>query len=350
MERRAMRFVHQHKLYERPEWQQMWEDPDAEAHLGIWAKRMGVPEDELRGVFRFLTAQPLHRREILLEDIPSEAEPVATADMEGIDHVIRAVSEFAHRYGLTQQEFADYVLSGRCSAGELSDRLGCPLAEAENLLDSIDRLCVLEEISGSGVSSPSGVPAAVSTGEALLPEAWVDDQGSLHLRFLSKQRRYAIDQQRLNDWKKTEGAGEELRRFLEAVQALNERGSALASIVHTVCSVQNGFIASGNPLDLGPLSQSDVARLTGYHRSVVCRLTREQWIVTPHGRFALKQLMPRLQEVIGRIVEVHPDWANRQIAEYLQQRFGVAVSHRDVAYHRNRLTKQARSEGNARVH
>jgi len=343
MERRAIRFVNQHKLYERPEWKQIWEDPDAEAHLGIWAERMGVPEDELRGVFRFLRAQPSQAREKSLEDLKGGAETAATVDVEGIDDLISTVSGFVHRYGLTRQEFADYVLSGRCSAKELSDRFGCPLVEAENLLDSIDRLCVREEISGPGVSFPSNASAAGSVSEALLPEAWVDDRGSLRLRFSGNQPRYVIDQQRLNDWKKSEGENDELRRFFEAVQALNERGSALASIVHTVCSAQKDFIASGNVLDLGPLSQSDVARLTGYHRSVVCRLTREQWIVTPHGRLALKQLMPRLQEVISRIVEAHPDWRNSQVAEYLQQRFGVSVSRREVAYHRNRFIKQAGS-------
>ncbi len=350
IERCAIQFVHQYKLYERPEWEQMWNDPDAEAHLGGWAKQMGVPENELRGVFRFLKAQPLYRRETLLEDIPNKAEPVATADMEEIDHVVRAVSELVHRYGLTQQEFADYVLSGRCSARELSDRFGCPLAEAKNLLDSIDRLCILGEISSPSVSLPSGAPAVGSTGEALLPEAWVDDHGSLHLRFLSNQRRYVIDWQRLNEWKKSESAGEELRQFLEAVQALNERGNALANIVRTVCSVQKSFIASGNLLDLGPLSQSEVARLTGYHRSVVCRLTREQWIMTPHGRFVIRQLMPRLQEVIGRLAEAHPDWGNRQIAEYLQQCFGVVVSHRDVSYHIRRFISRGTGNNDAGVH
>lgn len=345
MERYAIAFVHRHRLYDRPEWQQLLTHPNAEEFLPRWSHQWGVSERALRRVVRFLRSQTKERRELLWADAIGEKELAAPVDFGDLSDIIEVASEFVRRYRLTQQEFADYILSGRFSARHLSDRFGCSLAEAQAVLDVLDRLDLQEMFN---VTEPfSEVARSLPTAaETLLAEAWVDERNKLHLRLLNDRHtvRYVIDRHRLEAWMKTRGNDPELRPLLEALHALNERGGALAAIAYAVCSAQRAFLASGNLLDLRPLSQADVARQTGYHRSVVCRLIRGQSVKTPHGRLTLRELMPRRREVIARLRDAHPDWTDGQIADELLRRFGIKLSRRAVTYHRHRRHSAAATD------
>lgn len=338
MERYVSAFIRRYRLHEHPEWQKFLTHPDAEKFISQWAQKWGVSEQELRRVLRFLRSHPKERREQLLTDVIGETELVASTDFGDLSDIIEIASEFVHRYRLSQQDFVKYVMSGRFSARQIADRFGCSPAEAQALLNALDRLEILEMIGAMEQSSEVIRPVPTAT-ETLLAEAWVDEQGKLHLHFLNDCHtpRYLIDRSRLEAWRERHGEDQELNKLLEAIYALNERSGVLATITYTVCLAQRAFLASGNLLDLRPLSQADIARQTGYNRSVICRLVRGQVIKTPYGRFTLMELMPSRKEVISRLINANPDWTDGQISDELRRRFGINLSRRAVNYHRHHI-------------
>ncbi len=339
MERHAIAFVHRHRLYERPEWQLLLTHPNAEEFLGDLAKRWELPERELRRVVRFLRAQPKLPQELLIADVIGEEVPVVpTVDEGDFSEVIDLAIAFVRRYGISQQDFADYLLSGRYSARQIAERFGCTVAEAQALLEALDRLELQEMLGEPTVALPSLVTPSKIPAEQLLAEVWVDEWGQVRWRFMDAQltQRYLVDRQRLEEWKRQHGENAELPQLLAALQALNERSGTMASLLQTLCRLQRDFLRTGNPLDLRPLTQAEVARQIGCHRSVVCRLIKGQWLKTPHGRIALAELFPSRKEVVNRLHAAHPEWSDRQIANYLRERFGIRLSRRAVTYHRHR--------------
>jgi hypothetical protein len=339
MERHAIAFVHRHRLYERPEWQLLLTHPDAEEFLSDLAKRWELPERELRRVVRFLRTQPKPPQELLIADVSPEevSAPLAIGEADFSEVVDLAIA-FVRRYGISQQDFVDYLLSGRYSARQIAERFGCTVAEAQALIEALDRLELQEMLGEPTVALPSPVTPTKISDEQLLAEVWVDEMGQLRWRFIDAHltQRYLVDRQRLEEWKRQHGENAELPQLLTALQALNERNGTIAMLLQTLCRLQRDFLRTGNPLDLRPLPQAEVARQIGCHRSIVCRLIKGQWLKTPHGRLALVELFPSRREVIARLHSAFPDWSDRQIADYLRERFGIRLSRRAVTYHRHR--------------
>ncbi|GBC98895.1 hypothetical protein HRbin17_01412 [bacterium HR17] len=356
MERHAVAFVHRHRLYDRPEWQFLLTHPRAEEFLPDWAQQWGVPERELRRVIRYLRQYTPPRQDMLLADFRDEQAVPAPSGVDDFGELIDLATDFVRRYGVSQQEFVDYFLSGRYSPEVIAQRFGCSVAEARSLLDALDHLEVQEMVVGAPLTMEP-LPQVPAT-DSLLAEVWVDNEGQVRWRFVQQRYylRYLIDWERLAEWKRRQGTAPALTDLLDALQALNERSGVLASLVHRVCQAQREFLVTGAPLSLRPLTQAEVARQIGCHRSVVCRLVRGQWIKTPHGRIPLTDLLPRTQEIVARLFHTYPDWSDQQIADYLQQRWGVRLSRRTVTYHRHRAQANGalpqtarRSKGHSRA-
>ncbi len=262
-------------------------------------------------------------------------EPPSPPYVGDFSDIVEIASRFVHRHNLSQKDFETYVLSGDYNAQQIAERFGCSLEEADTLLNAIIQLEIIETFSEL-TAPPTGSVSPPSDHETVVAEVVLDGKGQIQLLWHTQRlnTRYRIDHEHLQVWLKMQGDSPELRAILQKVLALNEYAGAMNAIVHTVCVAQREFLLSGDPQDLRPLPQAEVARLTGYHRSVVSRLIRGQLIQTPHGRYRLQSLMPTRKAVIQRLIQTHPEWSDSQIATYLQQRFGGRLSRRAVNYHR----------------
>lgn len=171
----------------------------------------------------------------------------------------------------------------------------------------------------------------------LLVEVRVDEAGDLCVQFAGGDvdACYIVDERRLQEWFAAKKADDSSRVLIEMIGAINNRAGVLTSLIRTVCFKQMSFIASGDVLDLRPLSQAELARELGCNRSVVSRISRDVLVQISHGRYALDELMPRRQQIVGRLAKAHPNWSDTQIAVYMQHTLGVRLSRRTVNYHRN---------------
>lgn len=79
---------------------------------------------------------------------------------------------------------------------------------------------------------------------------------------------------------------EEAQNFMEM---LKQRHITLWDIVEFIVKKQATFFLSGNPADLLPLQQKDVAEATGYDTSTISRVVNSKYLQTDFGTIALKE-------------------------------------------------------------
>lgn len=334
MARETIDFVRRYQLDRKRQWRDALVIRPTQEQVHQWAMVWGVPYEGLRRVIRFLGAQPGATKHNATVDSETPSRSLAGEDESG--DVIQQTSDFVSRYGLSQQDFTEYILSRDYPSEVIAERFGCSVKEAKGLLNVISRMEIIDAFREA--ESPRFFPAvpAAPSGDELVAEAWIEPSGNLQVRVIDDRTsaRYLVNQPLLKDWAAARD-NPEILSLLENLHAINEHSGALTAIVERVCHLQRGFIASGKPLGLRPLTQADVARQLGYNRSVVSRLVRGRQVQTIHGRYTMSELMPRTHDVIARLVEAYPSWSDSRIAGYLKERFDVVISRRSVNYHRD---------------
>jgi hypothetical protein len=343
--KQVMAFVHRNQLDRKPEWEELVQGPIGWRRVVELARLWEVPETELRRVVRFLhqpdQAGKRERRTTLQFEMASlpDGDRVAVSQAE----VFERASGFVKRYGLSEQDFLDYVMGGEYSAEELTEHFGCPVAEAQALLAAVLSL-EISDLAASPVPTHGGAGGKLAEcrGGVLAAETAVDSSGSLQVRFPEDPAttRYVIDRRSAATFLGSSEHRGEAEAILARLRILNERSSHLALIILAVCRYQTAFIASGDYLDLRPLSQAEVARHVGCDRSTVCRLIREHFVRTPFGTVSLAELMPGTQDVVHSAIRAHPNCSDSEIARGLAARLGIAVSRRLVNYHRRAWSRR----------
>jgi sigma-54-like protein len=331
---RAVEFVKRHDLDRHSEWKHALLGHYSHNQLSIWAQDWQVPEEELRRVLWFLRLQPQPARG-MSQPLGNSVDQVPGAnEVAEPEDVIEVAQAFVRRYHLTQQDFIDYVLSGDYGSAELAGRFKCSLQEAEQLQEVLTRLELRKILMSS--EPHAGSQNVRSAADQIVAQVQAQPGKELLVRFLDEQATvcYSIDHAALEAWRSRTARTQEVRSLLGRIRAVNERFGAVRAIIHRVCALQKEFIASSDPLDLRPVTQAEVARHVGCHRSVVSRVIRAKVLQTDHGQYALSEFMPGMREVIELVAEAHPEWTDQEISEYLSDRFGIRLSRRGVNYHR----------------
>lgn len=322
----AIRFVEANNLDRKAKWSSLLES-EYPSDLDAVAAACGVPKEDLHRAIRILQGSVWPSGDKPLLDDSRRACFRGTEKID--DDQVQAIGYFVRKYGLSQQDFVDYALSERASATKLATRFGCPLDEAKELLNAVTSI-VLYDLLPDGWDR--GVP-----NEGIVAEITV--KNGLEVRFNNTWlvERYAVDRDLLAQYFNDSQPSAGIRSVLDRIEAINERAGALTAIVQVICRKQMDFIYSGNAHALLPLSRSEVARATQYHRSVVSRLVSEKNLRLPHGIFALQDLLPSVGEVVRYLVSTRPDWSDHVVALHMSERYGIPLSRRTVNYHRHRI-------------
>lgn len=224
------------------------------------------------------------------------------------------------------------------SAAAIGARTGLSPDQVTRVNDLINEVAVHSEFYHPSTLAPEGHLPYYKV--AVIEK---DETGTLLPRFLSPRflrGRYVVDREALGRLRQ-EGffSREELRSLdalLHDMELINGRRSTLYQVLQGVLARQKAYIASGDPRDLRPYSQRDLARETGIDTSLICRAVRGRSIELPCGReVALKNLFTSRKYVIGHaICEIiaGSDRAltDQRIRERLRERTGFAISRRTV--------------------
>jgi DNA-directed RNA polymerase specialized sigma54-like protein len=145
--------------------------------------------------------------------------------------------------------------------------------------------------------------------------------------------RYVIDPSALQEIESPERR-EEAEGLLHVLRHINQRRNVQCRVVAALFEKQRAYLASGNELDLVPVSQADLARELKEHQSTVSRAVRGRYLDTPYGRHELQFYCQRKADVVLRLGAARPEASDRDLQRVLQERYGCRIARRTVAYHR----------------
>ena len=214
----------------------------------------------------------------------------------------------------------------------IQNRVG---AEGE---DFLTKLWVQEELGGKAPEAPS-VGFSVVAG-------FVVEGGRPALRFFHREAwkgRWRVDQSSLRAWCSSRPGAEAdaARRLASALEFADRRKTTLLKVLEAVMEAQKGWLVSGDPADMVPLTQRSVAAAVGSDPSVVNRLAANKAVELPWGTEApLKQLMPSSKDlgknVLASLAMDAPEQSDEALRAAMAER-GYALSRRSIAQYRAEL-------------
>jgi len=366
MDREFFRFLETYKITDVPDWDKDFLSDNALNRVPELARKYQVPAGTLTRFLRYLRStsregghslvaqaasayqQDVHAADISSQEaFPDPADLVASKSRVDLSTVIAITQEFVEKYGLTEQDFINDILSGEVAAEEISAKYGCSVREAEEVLSAAGEISFVESYE-SAIETPSSGSTgagASSSGESPVAYVSVNDDGSYCLEFDGDSvyvQRYRIRPKCLEE-SGLLAQYPELRELIDRARFINQRMSVLSRVICAVCERQKNFLLTGDPLQLRPLSQADIARDLKEHQSTISRIIRGKTIGTPHGIFPLTYLCQSKTDVIARLVQAYPDKPDIQIRDILLHEYGCKIARRTVAYHRGKRARRKAS-------
>jgi len=137
------------------------------------------------------------------------------------------------------------------------------------------------------------------------------------------------------------------------IETLRQRQATMLRVMQVILRRQKRFFLTGDPADLKPLLQKDVAELSGYDISTVSRVVNSKYVQTEFGTFLLKEcfsqgvttesgdevsteaIRQELQQLVDGEDKRNP-LTDDELAQRLNEK-GYPVARRTVAKYRERL-------------
>ncbi len=347
MDSQLLEFLKEYKIEAFDGWERDFLSPNATHRVLELAQKYTVPAGILLRQLRYLRssergALPLSR--LMTErDGASESfdriDATSGGEMVDLSETIEATREFVERYSVSEQDFLDLVLGGEATAEELTERFGCSLREAEELLESTDRVYLAQSYEDEARETGQQAPRSGlrSGGEAVAFIQIVEGQLAIQFDHDSiYAQRYRIKR----DAKADAVLQAEARDLLTRARFINQRLSALSRLITTLCGEQIPYLSSGDLRHLKPLAQADLARQLGEHPSTVSRLIRGKSIDTLWGKLPLLFLCQSKTDVVARLIAEFPDLTDQAVVSRLREDYDCQIARRTVAYHRGKRVRR----------
>jgi len=136
------------------------------------------------------------------------------------------------------------------------------------------------------------------------------------------------------------------------VHSIEQRRTTILKVMNYIVEAQRGFFEKGLPF-LRPMILQDAADAIGIHPATVSRVTREKYVQTPRGVFALKyffdgtvdtqdgqQLATKsVKDRIGHLIrneDIHAPLSDQKMVMVLKKE-GIDIARRTVAKYRDQL-------------
>jgi len=135
--------------------------------------------------------------------------------------------------------------------------------------------------------------------------------------------------------------------LFKKLELINRRTTTIYQVIYHLKEIQQAFFNSGNPEDLFPLSQSELARRIGVHPSSIGRVITNKSILTPQGEEKLLKFFfskRRVQNFIKKILIeekkrmemgiLSKPFNDRFIQKKLEDKYKIKVARRTVSEYR----------------
>jgi len=176
------------------------------------------------------------------------------------------------------------------------------------------------------------------------------EDGNYYIGYFSlnlARGRYFINYEKIWNLKKNNTFSREelkkLNKLLRDLELINKRKSTTHQIIQYIIKIQFRYLKSGDPLELVPFSQSELAQKIEVDPSLVNRAISRRSIDTPwQEEKLLKYFFPSKKEVrknlIKKIImEEKKPKSDEGIRSVLKERFNITISRRSVSSCRKEL-------------
>ncbi|MBI3923577.1 MAG: hypothetical protein HY318_19315 [Armatimonadetes bacterium] len=369
MDAEFFRFLETYGISRKQDWDKDFLAENALSRVPELSRKYQVPAGLLTRFLRYLRAASQDGRSLVKQtftgggpesyDQESDfsqtfSDPIQyiTGDTRiDISDIIATAQEFVEKYGLSEQDFINDILSGEMAVDEICDTYNCSLREAEEVLDAAEQISFAESYESAVEAQPAPPPVSHpdsgASEETPIAFAHIKDDDSIALEFDAESvyiQRYRIRVKSLENPKVLD-QDVEMREVIDRARFVNQRLSVLSRLITAVCERQRFFLASGKAIDLRPLSQADLARDLKEHQSTVSRIIRKKTVGTPHGNFPLTFLCQSKTDVVARLVQSNPDKPDIQIRDLLLNDYNCRIARRTVAYHRGKRMRRKTTGG-----
>lgn len=347
MDAQLLAFLREYSIEAFEGWERDFLAPNALGRVSELSTKYKVPEGVLVKHLRYirssdqgsLLSSRLTRSSSQSDSSYSSVDSASGGAMVDLSETIEATREFVERYDVSEQDFLDLILSGETSPDELATRFGCSLREAEELLESTDRVYLAQNYEDESQAQPR---AKARNGGEMREEAVAFVQiveGQLSIQF-DHDSIYAQRYRIKRDQKVDAGLPGVVREFLTRARFINQRLSALSRLITTLCNQQLEYLGSGDMRQLKPLAQAELARQLGEHPSTVSRLIRGKSIETPWGKLPLLFLCQSKTDVVARLIGEFPNLTDQAVVTRLREDYNCQIARRTVAYHRGKRVRR----------
>lgn len=335
----AIAFVQLHQLDTRRGWRDALVSHNWQQQVMIWATEWRVSADELRRTLYTLRAPDLssslpYKRDVCVSD----------SSFKVADHsqLIARATEFTARFQVPHQQFVNFFFSGQHNAEDIAQALGCSHSAAASMLQEIAQIDI-EEVQQESKQIGSCIRALPpSATPQIVADIIMDDSAGLKitLRPGYLQTRFVVNEAEFRVWLNHSPEQRAIARSIQkTLYHLNDEAGTAAAIIHTMCTNQAKFLGTADSVDRVPLSQAEVARQSGCHRSVVCRFLPDNAVAIGHRRVPLVDMILGHGEALRRIFQTQPDWSDREVACYAHEHWGLSLSRRTINYHRHSFSE-----------
>lgn len=365
MDEQMMEFLQFYGITNHDGWEKDFLSPYATERASDIAGRYGAPIGDTLRFLRYINASGAQNLAGALAsrggggngggERPSIDDTLAGGALVDLTEIIETTREFVEKYDVSEQEFLDLVLGGETGAEELAQHFGCSVREAEEILESADRVYLAQgyEASGQSPDKKAGPARGVLANDE--PVAFVRViEGEMAIQFHHDSvytQRYRIKPGAIKEIKAS--SPQDARELLMRARYINQRLSALSRLITTLCESQREYLASGDARLLKPLAQAALARDLGEHPSMVSRLIRGKMIETEWGKIPLLFLCQSKTDVVARLIAQHPGLTDQEVVMRLREEYSCFIARRTVAYHRGkrlrRNKRRKKNEGETKV-
>lgn len=262
---------------------------------------------------------------------PTEFAPAPAAT--DLSDLVELFAQFVDEYGLSHQDFVDFVLDESANPAQLASRFHCTLEQANTMKEAVDRLHLIETFEAD--AAPRDVtllhdPVARHDDE---PIARVCVRSGRMLIEIAPDSLYAT-RYRMRRREGNDSLTDDERELLAKLRLINQRTSVVGRLVTELCEFQRGFLLSDDPLQLRPVSQAEIARRMKEHPSTISRALHGKHLMVHDRQTPLRLLIQTTREVVWRLGTTHPELSDRQLTELLRRDYGCTVTRRTVSHHR----------------
>jgi hypothetical protein len=351
MDEQMMHFLQFYGITNHDGWEKDFLSPYATERAPDIANRYGAPVGDTLRFLRYINASGAQNISSVLAsrgssenggEAPNMDDTLVGGALVDLTEIIEKTREFVEKYEVSEQEFLDLVLGGETGAEELAKHFGCSVREAEEILESADRVYLAQDYEASGQSpDKKAAPSrpVLANDEPVAFVQVIDNDLAIQFHHDSiYTQRYRIKPGAIKEIKAS--SPQDARDLIMRARYVNQRLSALSRLITTLCESQHEYLASGDARQLKPLAQAALARDLGEHPSMVSRLIRGKMIETAWGKIPLLFLCQSKTDVVARLIAQHPALTDQEVVVRLREEYGCFIARRTVAYHRGKRLRR----------